>query len=161
MSSLLDVIGQMFSTAGFVPRRICGLWPDWLIWEHVAGNALVWLAALVLPWFVAIYARSGNAFFVVAIGHDMLKKVAIVQAAHHAPPGLYLILFFPTFFPAAMLAGAATPAVWATRREPRFSDPGSTSGTWPSAAPSPSANISFSSCAGNSIMRLIRCCTAA
>ena len=79
---------------------------------------LCWLAVLTLPWFVAIYARSGNAFFVDAIGHDMLKKVATVQAAHHALPGLYFILFFVTFVPAAMLAGPAAPAVWTTRREP-------------------------------------------
>ena len=53
MSSLSDAVGSLFSADGFVPRRICGLWPDWLVWEHVAGNAMVWLAyvaRLRLPW---------------------------------------------------------------------------------------------------------------
>jgi 4-amino-4-deoxy-L-arabinose transferase-like glycosyltransferase len=48
----------------------------------------------------------------------MLSKVANAQEAHGAPPGLYLVLFFATFFPASMLAGLAAPAVWAVRREP-------------------------------------------
>ncbi len=109
---ILMIVGLAAATLAVVDRSA-----RWLGALRPAAG-LVWLAALVLPWFVAIYARSGNAFFVDAIGHDMLKKVATVQAAHHAPPGLYVILFFPTFFPAAMLAGAATPAVWATRREP-------------------------------------------
>jgi PAS domain S-box-containing protein len=25
------------------------MWPDWLVWEHVTGNALVWLAYFALP----------------------------------------------------------------------------------------------------------------
>jgi len=48
----------------------------------------------------------------------MLAKVASSQQTHGAPPGLYLLLFFATFFPASMLAGLAAPAVWAVRREP-------------------------------------------
>ena len=40
---------RLFSSDGFVPRRVCGLWPDWLVWEHVAGNALVWLAYVAMP----------------------------------------------------------------------------------------------------------------
>ena len=49
MTSPFDGLGRLFSTDGFVPRRVCGLWPDWLVWEHVAGNALVWLAYVALP----------------------------------------------------------------------------------------------------------------
>jgi 4-amino-4-deoxy-L-arabinose transferase-like glycosyltransferase len=109
---ILMIVGLAAATLVVVDRS--ARWLEAL--RPVAG--LVWLAVLVLPWFVAIYVRSGNAFFVDAIGHDMLKKVATTQAAHHAPPGLYVILFFATFFPAAMLVGPATPAVWATRREP-------------------------------------------
>jgi len=57
MSPLLDVLGGIFSSDGFVPRRICGLWPDWLIWEHVAGNAMIWLAYCAMPVFIW---RLGN-----------------------------------------------------------------------------------------------------
>jgi 4-amino-4-deoxy-L-arabinose transferase-like glycosyltransferase len=79
---------------------------------------IVWLLVLVLPWFLAIYARAGGTFFTNAVGHDLLDKVAGGQESHGAPPGLYFILFFATFFPASILAGLAAPAVWAVRREP-------------------------------------------
>jgi 4-amino-4-deoxy-L-arabinose transferase-like glycosyltransferase len=79
---------------------------------------LVWLFVLVLPWFIAIYLRVGREFLVASVGEDMLAKVASSQETHGAPPGLYLLLFFATFFPASMLAGLAAPAAWAVRREP-------------------------------------------
>ena len=79
---------------------------------------IIWLLVLVLPWFLAIYARAGGAFLTNAVGHDLLDKVAGGQESHGAPPGLYFILFFATFFPASILAGLAAPAAWAVRREP-------------------------------------------
>jgi 4-amino-4-deoxy-L-arabinose transferase-like glycosyltransferase len=79
---------------------------------------IAWLILIVLPWFLAIYLRVGNEFFVDSVGQDMLGKVAGGQETHGAPPGLYFILFFVTFFPASILAGLAAPAVWAVRREP-------------------------------------------
>lgn len=78
----------------------------------------VWLIVLVLPWFVAIYLRAGNSFLVDSVGHDMLSKIGGGQEAHGAPPGLYLLLFFVTFFPGSALATPAAPAIWARRREP-------------------------------------------
>jgi 4-amino-4-deoxy-L-arabinose transferase-like glycosyltransferase len=48
----------------------------------------------------------------------MFSKIASAKETHGAPPGLYVLLFFATFFPASMLAGLAAPAVWAVRREP-------------------------------------------
>ena len=79
---------------------------------------IAWMFLLVLPWFIAIYWRVGSQFLVASVGEDMLAKVASAQEAHGAPPGLYVLLFFATFFPASMLAGLAAPAVWAVRREP-------------------------------------------
>lgn len=78
---------------------------------------VVWLVVLVLPWFIAIYARTGNAFLVDSVVHDTLGKIANSQESHGAPPGYYLVLFFATFFPGCILAGLAAPAVWAKRRE--------------------------------------------
>ena len=78
---------------------------------------LLWLLVLVLPWFIAIYARVGTQFLIGSVGEDMLAKVASPQETHGAPPGLYLVLFFVTFFPASILAGLAAPAVWAVRKE--------------------------------------------
>jgi len=78
---------------------------------------VIWLFLLVLPWFIAIYARVGSQFLVASVGEDMLAKVASPQEAHGAPPGIYVLLFFVTFFPASILAGLAAPAVWAVRRQ--------------------------------------------
>ena len=79
---------------------------------------ILWMLLLVLPWFLAILAKSGMTFFTDAVGHDMLAKVTSGQEAHGAPPGYYLLLFWVTFWPGAVLAGLAAPAVWKARREP-------------------------------------------
>lgn len=78
---------------------------------------LMWMLVLVLPWFMAIFWRSGNAFFADLVGGDMLSKLG-AQESHGAPPGLYLLIFWITFWPGAPLAGMAAPAVWRARREP-------------------------------------------
>jgi 4-amino-4-deoxy-L-arabinose transferase-like glycosyltransferase len=77
-----------------------------------------WLILLVLPWFVAIYLRAGDSFLVDSVGHDMLSKIGGGQESHGAPPGLYILLFFVTFFPGSALALPAVPAIWSTRGEP-------------------------------------------
>lgn len=73
--------------------------------------------ALVLPWFVAIAINTGGAFYSEAIGHDMLGKVGTAQTVHWAPPGFYLVSFFATFWPGAILAAIAVPFAWIHRRE--------------------------------------------
>lgn len=78
---------------------------------------VVWMALLVLPWFIAIYLRAGDAFLVDSVGHDMLAKVSGGQETHGAPPGAYVLSFFVTFFPGSALALAACPAIWAARRQ--------------------------------------------
>src|SRR5271170_3064161 len=82
------------------------------------GMGAIWVLALVLPWFIAIIVRSGDSFFVEAIGHDLLAKVEGGQESHGVPPGFYFLLFWVTFFPGAMLAGLAAPAVWRARSDP-------------------------------------------
>src|SRR5450755_2142110 len=77
----------------------------------------MWTLVLVLPWFVSLFWRAGHPFFTDSIGGDMLSKLA-AQESHGAPPGLYLLLFWVTFWPGAPLAGMAAPAVWRARREP-------------------------------------------
>jgi 4-amino-4-deoxy-L-arabinose transferase-like glycosyltransferase len=78
---------------------------------------LVWMLLLVLPWFIAIYLRAGDAFLVDSVGHDMLAKIGGGQETHGAPPGVYFLLFFVTFFPGSALALIATPAIWSARRQ--------------------------------------------
>ena len=89
----------------------------WL-WSLRPIAGFIWLVVLVLPWFVAIVAKSGDSFFVQALGHDMLDKVTSGQEAHGAPPGFYFVLFWVTFWPGCVLAGLAAPTVWKSRREP-------------------------------------------
>ena len=81
-------------------------------------TGVAWLVLLVMPWFAAIVAKSGDSFFVKAVGQDMLAKVASGQEAHGAPPGYYFLLFWVTFWPGSVLAGLAAPMVWKARREP-------------------------------------------
>jgi 4-amino-4-deoxy-L-arabinose transferase-like glycosyltransferase len=88
----------------------------WL-WSLRPVAGFLWVILLVSPWFVAIVAKSGDRFFVEALGHDMLGKVASGQEAHGAPPGFYFLLFWVTFWPGSVLAGLATPTVWKARRE--------------------------------------------
>ena len=73
---------------------------------------------LVLPWFVAIIAKSGGGFIAQSVGEDMLAKVIGGQESHGAPPGYYFLLFWVTFWPGSVLAGLAAPRVWQARREP-------------------------------------------
>ncbi len=88
----------------------------WL-WRLRPVWGLMWTLVLVLPWFVAIFWRAGDAFFADSIGGDMLSKLG-AQESHGAPPGVYLLLFWVTFWPGAPLAAMAAPAVWRARREP-------------------------------------------
>ncbi len=108
---ILMVVGLAVATLIVLDRSA-----RWLLaLRPIAG--LLWLLVLVLPWFIAIYTRVGTQFLIGSVGEDMLAKVASSQETHGAPPGLYLVLFFVTFFPASILAGLAAPAVWAVRRE--------------------------------------------
>ncbi len=89
----------------------------WL-WRLKPGVGAAWALAMVLPWFLAIFIRSGGSFFTDALGEDMLAKVTTAQETHGMPPGFYFLSFWVTFFPGAMLAGLATSAVWRARGEP-------------------------------------------
>ncbi len=89
----------------------------WL-WRLRPAIGVPWALILVMPWFVAILVRSGGSFFTDALGQDMFAKVTGGQESHGLPPGFYFLAFWETFFPGAMLAGLAAPAVWRARAEP-------------------------------------------
>jgi 4-amino-4-deoxy-L-arabinose transferase-like glycosyltransferase len=74
--------------------------------------------AIVMPWLVAIMIRSGGSFFTDSLGQDMFAKVTGGQETHGLPPGFYFLIFWQMFFPGALLAGLAAPAVWRARAEP-------------------------------------------
>lgn len=77
---------------------------------------LVIVAVITLPWFIAIWVKTGGAFFAESVGKDMLAKARSGQERHWGPPGAYLIAFFGTFWPAAVLTAIAGPAFWRERR---------------------------------------------
>jgi 4-amino-4-deoxy-L-arabinose transferase-like glycosyltransferase len=108
---LLMFVGLTIATLAILDRSASWLWRLRPVW------GLTWMLVLVLPWFIAIFWRAGDAFFADSIGGDMLSKLA-AQESHGAPPGVYLLLFWVTFWPGAPLAGLAAPAVWRARREP-------------------------------------------
>jgi 4-amino-4-deoxy-L-arabinose transferase-like glycosyltransferase len=89
----------------------------WL-WRLKPAIGVPFALALVMPWLIAILIRSGGSFLTEAIGQDMFAKVTGGQETHGMPPGYYFLLFWGTFFPGAMLAGLAVPAVWRARTEP-------------------------------------------
>src|SRR3954452_687275 len=106
----------MFAGLTIVALAIQDRDASWL-WKLRPVWGLMWMLVLVLPWFVAIFWRAGDAFFADSLGGDMLSKLA-AQESHGAPPGVYLLLFWATFWPGAPLAGMAASAVWRARREP-------------------------------------------
>ncbi len=108
---ILMFAGLAIVTLAVLDRSAAWWWQLRPVW------GLMWTLVLVLPWFVAIYWRAGDAFFADSIGGDMLSKLA-AQETHGAPPGLYLLLFWITFWPGAPLTAMAVPAVWQARREP-------------------------------------------
>src|SRR6267154_2257684 len=108
---ILMFVGLTIVTLAILDRSAAWLWRLRPVW------GLMWVLVLVLPWFVAIFWRAGDAFFADSIGGDMLSKL-FAQESHGAPPGVYLLLFWVTFWPGAALAGMAAPAVWRARQEP-------------------------------------------
>src|SRR6187399_275019 len=108
---ILMFVGLTIVALAILDRSAAWLWRLRPVW------GLMWTLVLVLPWFVAIFWRAGDAFFAGSIGGDMLSKLG-AQESHGAPPGLYLLLFWITFWPGAPLAGMAAPAIWRARREP-------------------------------------------
>jgi 4-amino-4-deoxy-L-arabinose transferase-like glycosyltransferase len=89
----------------------------WL-WRLKPAIGVPFALALVMPWLVAILIRSGGDFLTDAVGNDMFAKVTGAQETHGMPPGYYFVVFWETFFPGAILAGLAVPAVWRARTEP-------------------------------------------
>jgi 4-amino-4-deoxy-L-arabinose transferase-like glycosyltransferase len=79
---------------------------------------VTWLLLLVLPWFVAIVSRAGDAFFVDSVGGDLMSKLSGGAEGHWAPPLTYLALFWLTFWPGAPFAALAAPAAWRRCNEP-------------------------------------------
>jgi 4-amino-4-deoxy-L-arabinose transferase-like glycosyltransferase len=109
---ILMFVALTIGTLAILDRSGAWLWQLRPVW------GLMWVLVLVLPWFVLIVLRSGDSFFADSLGGDMLSKLASPQESHGAPPGLYFLLFWLTFWPGSALAGMAAPAIWRAKREP-------------------------------------------
>ena len=109
---ILLFVGLAIATLVAVDRRA-----RWLLALRPLPG-VVWFAVLVLPWFLAILGLAGESFLVESIGRDMFAKIVTSQESHGAPPALYLLLFWVTFWPAAPLALLAAPAIYAERKRP-------------------------------------------
>ena len=55
------------------------------------------------PWALAVSLATDGAFLGIAIGEDLMPKLASGQESHGAPPGSYLVLFWLLVFPASLL----------------------------------------------------------
>jgi len=80
-----------------------------------SGLGLMWMLVLVLPWFIAIYWRAGETFFADSVGRHV-EQAGRAGIAWRAA-GLYLLLFWITFWPGAPLAPWRRRGLGA-RREP-------------------------------------------
>ncbi len=78
---------------------------------------LLILAAMVLPWFIAIQNATGGEFMQKALYEDFLPKLLAGQESHGAPPGYYLLLFPLLFWPGSLLAMRYLPQLWQRRSE--------------------------------------------
>ena len=89
----------------------------WLLALRPAGGIAL-MAAVVLPWFVAIGMATHGAFFGDAVGGDLGRKLASGDDAHGAPPGIHLLLLPLLAFPATLPVLRSLPAWWPARRDP-------------------------------------------
>ncbi|SDB60410.1 4-amino-4-deoxy-L-arabinose transferase [Desulfonatronum thiosulfatophilum] len=79
------------------------------------GPGLLLTAAMVLPWLIAVSMATDGSFVSDAVKGDLLPKLISGHESHGAPPGMYLLLFTLTFWPASLLAWPALVRTWKMR----------------------------------------------
>ena len=82
------------------------------------GWGLLLFVVIVLPWYLAITWKSGDAFWAEALGRDLIGKIGEGQESHGAPPGAYALAVWFTFWPASILLPFGLWYGWRARREP-------------------------------------------
>src|SRR5262249_26972891 len=63
------------------PLAIADRSARWLLRLRPAPG-IIWVLLLVLPWFVAIMAKSGDSFLQESVGQDLLTKILHGQESH-------------------------------------------------------------------------------
>lgn len=85
----------------------------WLRNFHAAWG-IPMLLTVVLPWFIAIAVISEGSFFQGSVGKDFLQKLIGGEEKHGGPPGFYLVAFWWSFWPGALIVTTAA-ALWLWR----------------------------------------------
>jgi len=81
------------------------------------GRGLLLLAAIALPWLIAINLASHGEFVKTALTEDLLPKLISGQESHGAPPGYYLLLATALLWPGSLFAAYAIRPTWKLRSE--------------------------------------------
>jgi 4-amino-4-deoxy-L-arabinose transferase-like glycosyltransferase len=82
------------------------------------GWGLILMAALVLPWALAITVATDGGFWGASVGGDLAPKLLGGQEGHGAPPGYFVALSAVLLFPATLLAPAGAVEAWRERASP-------------------------------------------
>ena len=106
-------IAPVLAALTMIPIVIFDRDRSWLKNLHAAWGIPVMLA-IALPWFIAIGIVSDWEFFRQALGDDFLAKIQSGKEKHWGPPGFYFILFWWSFWPAALVVSGGA-ALWLWR----------------------------------------------
>ncbi|MFA5122096.1 ArnT family glycosyltransferase [Zavarzinia sp.] len=79
---------------------------------------LIIVAAIAVPWIVAITLLTKGAFLANSVGGDLVPKLLGGEESHGAPPGYYFVTLSAMLWPGAVLVGLGIPWAFAQRREP-------------------------------------------
>lgn len=98
-----------------------------LVWERDFGwvkRAAHWpsmllAAAIVLPWYIAIWQATNGQFFFDAVGQDLAPKLAGQSENKSVPPGAHLLLSPVIFWPGSILIPLALWTAWRERKDTR------------------------------------------
>lgn len=98
-----------------------------ILWERDLGwvrRALHWpsmllAAAIVLPWYIAIWQATNGQFFFDAVGQDLAPKLSGQSENKSVPPGAHLLLSPIIFWPGSILIPLALWTAWRDRKDGR------------------------------------------
>lgn len=79
---------------------------------------LVLMAAIALPWLIAINMATDGAFLRESVGHALFGKVGTADDSHGGPWGYHTMLLPLTFWPGSALLMLAGLAAWKERQMP-------------------------------------------